>query len=125
MRRTEAALTAASAASIMAETEKASTTPRASSLPGTAVPEIAGRTSGCTLGMTKRSTPETPARLPPASTLACTSATSPVTRTMYLPGQIVRASRSLTGAALSMVSVTSKPRAMLESSTPPIALFMM
>ena len=105
--RTSAVFAAASATSTMLEAEKVSITPRApvvaSGGTSTAI-EIAGKTAGCTRGITRRSMSAPVETEAPASTAAVTAATSPPTTTMYLPEQIVRASSSSTGAALSIAS---------------------
>jgi hypothetical protein len=74
----------------MLEAEKVSITPRApvvaSGCTSTAI-EIAGKTAGCTRGITRRSMSAPVETEAPASTAAVTAATSPPTTTMYLPSR--------------------------------------
>src|ERR1035437_9623481 len=70
--------------------------------------------------MTKLSIRQPPAAAMPASTAAVTDAVSPPMSTMYLPEQIERDKISRTLPAFNIVSATSKPAAMLESSIKPI-----
>src|ERR1039457_4987049 len=79
----------------------------------------ATKTSGCKFAMTKLSIKQPPASTQPASTAAVTPAVSPPTSTMYLPEQIERDKSSRTLPALSIVSATWKPAAMLDSSINP------
>src|ERR1039458_10243809 len=79
----------------------------------------ATKTSGCKFAMTKLSIRQPPASTHPASTAAVTAAVSPPTSTMYLPEQMERDKRRRTLPALSIVSATRKPAAMLDSSIKP------
>src|SRR6516162_8012943 len=79
----------------------------------------ATKTSGCRFAMTKLSIRQPPASTQPASTAAVTAAVSPPMTTMYLPEQIERDKISRTSPALSIVSATWKPAAMLDSSINP------
>ena len=69
--------------------------------------------------MTKLSIRQPPAASQPASTAAVTAAVSPPMSTMYLPEQIERDKIRRTSPALSIVSATWKPAAMLDSSINP------
>src|ERR1039458_6166247 len=79
----------------------------------------ATKTSGCKLAMTKLSIRQPPASMQPASTAAVTPAVSPPTSTIYLPEQMERDKISRTLPALSIVSATWKPAAILDSSINP------
>ena len=72
--------------------------------PGSTDKPMAGKTPGWTCVTTRCSMSAPLHCAAPASTEACTDATSPPTTTRYLPEQMVRASSSCTSAALSMAS---------------------
>src|ERR1035437_433759 len=69
--------------------------------------------------MTKLSMRQPPAATMPAATAAVTAAVSPPMSTMYLPEQIERDKIRRTFPAFNIVSATSKPAAMLDSSIKP------
>src|ERR1035437_9420430 len=109
----------ASAAWMSVATLKDSITPSAPLVSAGCVRPSATNTSGWRLAMTKLSMRQPPAAAVPASTAEVTDAVSPPMSTMYLPEQIERDKISRTLPAFNIVSATSKPAAMLDSSIKP------
>src|ERR1035437_1066457 len=117
---TLAALAAASAACRSVATLNDSSTPSAPVGSHGVVRPSAAMTSGWTLAMTKLSMRQPLAASAPAATADSTPAVSPPMSTMYLPEQMERERMSRTLPALSIVSATRNPAAMLDSSIKPM-----